>query len=224
MAHDKIAKYKNTYAKLLLFYPSSYQRQFAESMLQTFSDMCHEQVRLGKSLRGFVWKTYLDTSLGILKEQTREVVMNKTILSRVLIVTVGLGALIAVVLLTSSGSQAGVIPPMSSIEQARELSKGSKEACLTDNEQARVAVGQDDGFSEWRGGQLSKFEGVVGWALMDVPAGTQYEVAISSYADGIARGTLTYEGDYGTYNYTIKKLPDPGEWDLVSTMACEVQS
>lgn len=151
-------------------------------------------------------------------------VMNKMVLLRAVLVLVGVGVPIAaaVTAVTLGAQQAGVIPPMSPLEQARALSEGTKETCLPDNEHAITAVKQDDkqlGSDNFN--DVSHFEMMAGTAIMDIPVGTNYELTINTFEGRIARGTLTYDSDYGTYNYTMEKLPTVGEWDLVSTVACK---
>lgn len=116
---------------------------------------------------------------------------------------------------------AQAISPGTFLEQARKLSKGKKDACLMPTQQATDAVGADDGYFEWKDEKISKFETAAGIAIADVPAGTEYKMNIHSYENGVARGSMAYEYGYGIYNYEIKKLPDAGEWELVSTVACE---
>lgn len=113
------------------------------------------------------------------------------------------------------------ISPGTFLEQAQQLSKGKKGVCLTPTQQAASAVSADDGYLEWNGEKISKFETAAGFAIADIPAGTDYAVGVNSYENGVARGSMAYENDYGTYNYEIKKLPAKGEWTLISTVACE---
>lgn len=116
--------------------------------------------------------------------------------------------------------QASVIPPMSSMEDAKNLSNGKRQACLADNEQAVAAVKADDKYLD-EAEEFSNFEMTASGGIMDVPAGTYYDTTINSYSDDLVVGSITYEKDYGKYNYNIKKLSGDGEWEFVSMIACE---
>jgi hypothetical protein len=116
---------------------------------------------------------------------------------------------------------AGIISPMSSLEKARQLSQGNKDACLPNNAQARQAVADDDVIMKYEDTTFSQFELVGSEGIRDVPAGTDYDMTVHSYKNGTATGSLAYEKDYGTYNYTIQKQAKKGEWKFVSMKACE---
>jgi hypothetical protein len=63
-----IARYRRWYRKLLRFYSRPYRERFAESMEQTFNDLCRERAKAGKGLVGFVLWTLVETSVGIIRE------------------------------------------------------------------------------------------------------------------------------------------------------------
>lgn len=226
MARDSdIEKYKNIYANLVHLYPASYRKRFAEPMLQTFADLCHERKRDGDSLFGFAMGTYAGTFVEIIKEHIKGVVMSsKATKLKIFSGVVGLGLLASVaafVIWQNRPIVAQSISPLSSLEQVRELSKGKKDACLMDSQKAVDAVKKDDRISKFGDDEYSHFEMAASSAIMDVPAGTEYKMTIHSYKDGVAKGAMAYEYGYGIYNYTIKKLSKAGEWELVSTVACE---
>jgi hypothetical protein len=56
------------YKKLLKFYPQEFRKQLAESMEQTFSDLCDEKRQTKQSLLGFVLWTFIETAMGICRE------------------------------------------------------------------------------------------------------------------------------------------------------------
>jgi hypothetical protein len=56
------------YKKLLNFYPQEFREQLAESMEQTFHDLCNEKRRTKQPLFGFVVWTFIETATGICKE------------------------------------------------------------------------------------------------------------------------------------------------------------
>lgn len=225
MAHDSgTENYEIVYAKLLYLYPGSYRRRFAEPMLQTFSDLCHERTRSGKGVFWFAVKTYAGTFTAIIKEHSKGAVMSSRATKvKILGAAAGLGTIVLVAgfIFVNNNQPAQSISPGSYLDDARQLSKGKKEACLMDTQQAVDAVSADDGFYEFGDEKISKFEMAAGIAIADVPAGTEYKMTIYSYEDGVAKGAMAYEYGYGIYNYEIKKLPEAGEWELVSTVACE---
>ena len=67
--------YLTLYRKLLRLYPGEYRRQFEESMMQTFDDLCNERGREG--MFGFALWAFGDTSVGILKEHVGSILNNK---------------------------------------------------------------------------------------------------------------------------------------------------
>jgi hypothetical protein len=216
-------RYEDWYAKILRLYPKGYQRQFSEPMRQTFGDMCKEHSESDGNMFGFVLKAYADTGVGILKECSKEVVMNtKASKAKLFIVAGSISTLVIIggVAFALSNRQSSIIQPSSSLEQAREMSKGKKDACLADNDKAITAVKADDKYLD-EAKEFSSFELAASEGIMDVPAGTNYETTINNYSDGQATGAVSYEKDYGKYNYTIKKLSGVGEWRLVSMVACE---
>lgn len=90
---------------------------------------------------------------------------------------------------------------------------------MTDNQDAAAAVKADDKFYD-ENEEYSSFEMTASLGIIDVPAGTNYEVTIQRYDGTLAQGAVIYDGDYGTYNYTIEKTAEKGEWRFVSMIAC----
>lgn len=85
------ARYRHWYAKLLRFYPKPYRESFGESMEQTFNDLCRERRAADTGLFGFVLWVFVETSTGIIRENTRFIMMNKTnIITRPLLMTAGI--------------------------------------------------------------------------------------------------------------------------------------
>jgi hypothetical protein len=82
MTHDHtIARYRRLYRQLLRFYPRPYGDRFAESMEQTFNDLCRERASAGQSLFGFALWTFSETAAGILRENVKvNFMQNKNIL------------------------------------------------------------------------------------------------------------------------------------------------
>lgn len=56
------------YRKLLTFYPREFREQLAESMEQTFNDLYMEKKRTKGGLFGFVLWMFIETTLGIIRE------------------------------------------------------------------------------------------------------------------------------------------------------------
>jgi len=81
-----IARYRHWYRKLLRFYSRPYRERFAESMEQTFNDVCREQAKAGKGLVGFVLWAFAETSLGIIRENLMSIIMQKSIVRIAMVV------------------------------------------------------------------------------------------------------------------------------------------
>jgi hypothetical protein len=76
-----IARYRRWYRKLLRFHSRPFCERFAESMEQTFNDLCRERAAAGEGLFGFVLWVFVETSAGIIRENGRAIIMdNKSIL------------------------------------------------------------------------------------------------------------------------------------------------
>lgn len=221
MAYSNPGRQAETYAKLLRLYPKAYRQQFAEPMQQMFADMCNERAQNGQTAGDLTRKVYAETLAGALRQHAQEtwIVVSTTRSKAVL--GVSLIGLLAWVTIISHRPVAQAIQPGLGFRQVQQLSKGDKRACLTNNDSAAKAVRHDDGFVTYKGTLFSNFEAAAGSAIADVPAGTNYELTISSYSDAIVRGTMTYAHGYGTYNYTISKLPAAGQWELASMVACK---
>lgn len=142
--------------------------------------------------------------------------------SKIIIGTGVIGVVIvATAVLLVYPSTAQPIPPESTFAQAQKLSRGDKESCLAETRTAAEAVARDDTTTEFGGTKISGIEMVASGAIIDIPAGTNFDITVSSYQSGSARGVLAYEKEYGTYNYTMQKQAKAGEWKLVSMTACK---
>jgi hypothetical protein len=73
-----IARYRHWYRKLLRCYARPYRERFAESMEQTFNDICRERAAAGHGLVGFVLWVCVETSAGIVRENVRFIMMQNT--------------------------------------------------------------------------------------------------------------------------------------------------
>src|SRR5688572_7133392 len=90
-----IARYRHWYRQLLRCYSRPYRERFAESMEQTFNDLCRERVAAGKGLVGFVLWAFIEASAGIIRENIRVILMQN--ITRRLIVWAAVVALILLV-------------------------------------------------------------------------------------------------------------------------------
>jgi hypothetical protein len=75
-----IARYRHWYRKLLRCYSRPYRERFAESMEQTFNDVCRERSEAGSGLFGFVLWLFVETSAGIVGDNIRALLMQRNIL------------------------------------------------------------------------------------------------------------------------------------------------
>lgn len=55
--------------------------------------------------------------------------------------------------------------------------------------------------------------------LYDVPAGTNVDVLIASLSDDMMTGSDRYAGDFGSYNFSLKKVTN-GDWHFTSFERC----
>ena len=68
-----IVRYRHWYRKLLGFYWRPYRERFAESMEQTFTDLCRERARAGEGLFAFVLWMFVETFAGIIRENATNI-------------------------------------------------------------------------------------------------------------------------------------------------------
>lgn len=82
MATDlALRRYRASYAMLLRLYPRLFHDRFGEGMTQTFHDLCRERRNAGRRPFGFALYVFLETSLGIVKENIAHMTqMQKTVL------------------------------------------------------------------------------------------------------------------------------------------------
>ena len=82
MAHRaSIRRYGGWYARLLRLYSKPYYERFGEGMEQTFSDLLRERSESGRGLFGCALWVFVETSVGIARENSASIIMrNKNIL------------------------------------------------------------------------------------------------------------------------------------------------
>lgn len=69
------------YGKLIRLYPKAHYKRFAEPMMQTFSDLCREQIERRGFHRFLIW-IFLDACKGIVAEHVRQ--LNKNLKNKVM--------------------------------------------------------------------------------------------------------------------------------------------
>jgi hypothetical protein len=85
------------YKKLLTLYPQTFRKQLGESMEQTFRDLWNEKQQRKKELFGFVLWTFIETTLGILREHL--LLISPGDIMQTILKTLGLSALISFLLI-----------------------------------------------------------------------------------------------------------------------------
>lgn len=103
-SHERAAAgWRRRYARLLRLYPDAFRERFAESMEQTFADLCRERGAKAGGLFGFALWTFTETSAAIVKERVVQTVLNHRSLVRVAAVTATILAIPAIMMLIESG-------------------------------------------------------------------------------------------------------------------------
>jgi hypothetical protein len=88
MASDPFSRrYRNGYTKLLRLYPKAHRERFGEGMEQTFNDLCRERVAAEGRLFSFALWIFVETSVGIMRENGRSLVMQNKSIGRIALVT-----------------------------------------------------------------------------------------------------------------------------------------
>ncbi len=85
------------YKKLLTFYPQAFREQLAESMEQTFNDLCNEKRQTKQGLFGFVLWTFIETAMGIFREHL--LLISPGDIMQTILKTLGSSALISLLLI-----------------------------------------------------------------------------------------------------------------------------
>lgn len=102
MTHERaIARYRYWYRILLRFYTRPHRERFAESMEQTFTDLCRERADAGMKLTGFVLWVFVETSVGIIRDNGRSILTQNSNMTRIAIAAAL--ALVAICIVVSQG-------------------------------------------------------------------------------------------------------------------------
>lgn len=83
-------RYRTCYSMLLRLYPQPFREQFSEGMAQTFHDLCREHGSARRPLGGLALWVFLETAVGIIRENTNH--MSRSVQT---MLRVALGALAA---------------------------------------------------------------------------------------------------------------------------------
>ena len=88
MASDLfIRRTRNWYTTLLRLYPKAHRERFGEGMEQTFNDLCRERVAAERGLFSFALWIFVETSVGIMRENGRSITMQNKSIVRIALVT-----------------------------------------------------------------------------------------------------------------------------------------
>jgi hypothetical protein len=75
-----IGRYRGWYARLLRLYPRPFREQFAESMAQTFTDLCRERREANRGLHAFVLGAFAETLAQIVRENMTQLMETKNMM------------------------------------------------------------------------------------------------------------------------------------------------
>ncbi|MBN2312457.1 MAG: hypothetical protein JXM79_00920 [Sedimentisphaerales bacterium] len=73
-----IPRYKHWYAQLLRLYPKPYHDRFGEGMEQTFTDLLRERAEEERGLFGCAVWMFIETSVGIMRENRKGIIIQNT--------------------------------------------------------------------------------------------------------------------------------------------------
>ena len=85
--NQAIERYRRWYRQLLRLYSRQHGERFAESMEQTFNDLCRERAGAGKGLGCFVLWMFVETLTRIIREKGRSVVIQHKSILRIVLAT-----------------------------------------------------------------------------------------------------------------------------------------
>lgn len=83
-------RYRTGYEKLLRLYPQAFRERFGEGMAQTFNDLCREHGEAGRGLFGLALETFVETTVGIVRENVRHMSQTGKMILRAALVALGL--------------------------------------------------------------------------------------------------------------------------------------
>jgi hypothetical protein len=84
---DAIARYRRAYAKLLRVYSKPYYERFGDEMEQTFNDLLRERAGEKRGLFGYALWMFVDTSVGIIKENSTLITIRQKNMIRIVLAT-----------------------------------------------------------------------------------------------------------------------------------------
>lgn len=97
MTDDRATKrYRKLYGRLLRLYPETFRSRFAESMEQTFHDLCRERRAGERGLFAFALGLFGETFAGILRERSAEIMPPRRNIIRLAWITASILAVLLV--------------------------------------------------------------------------------------------------------------------------------
>lgn len=139
--------------------------------------------------------------------------MNKKLLivGIVVVTLFGLGKFTA----THSNLTASGISQPKRIADVKPKADATLPTCFKDNAGITISLGE-----------RQKIESALSSYLIDVPAGTNDDILISSFDGDKIAGSSRYRGNYGSYNFGATKDTNtnkyPSGWKITSYSACGV--
>lgn len=205
------------YSALIKLYPSSYQKEYGEQMLQTLNDFLDDKTS-GHTKASIWFRVLAELPVNIITEHINnleEKSMNNEKRSRkpyLLIAAISIIGLAGLAVLLSLQHQ-GFTPT-----KLQEITKdGAKETCL---------ILQDDPSVKMDTQEATFLANASVSSIIDIPAGTSVDLHVKTYDGKTATATQVYGGSYGSYNLTAQKVGDTsdtfsGGWKVISFHQCQ---
>lgn len=180
------------YRALLRLYPKSFREQYSEQMLQTLEDILDNEQ--GARRRFKVWaRVFGELPSTVLGEHINNVkergIMTKFSKRQIIIVSTAVLVIIVGIVWYVLAQKNSYMPTTLSNVQSNTISS----ACLRKEDNPALQVPGEDG---------TFIANAVSLSIIDVPAGTNFDVFVNSYSGTDATGTAIYNGKYGSYNFT----------------------
>jgi hypothetical protein len=107
---------RRLYKRLLAFYPRAFREQLAESMEQTFNDLCNEKRQTKRGFFSFVLWMFVETAVGIVREHVLLIIEGATM--KIILANPRSAALISSILLVVAFIVAPLIYLMGNLRDA----------------------------------------------------------------------------------------------------------
>lgn len=207
------------YHAVLLLYPKDHRREYGEQMVQTLDDLLSEHE--DSSHRLGIWlRVLIELPSNLVVEHVNNlkgVGMNsvKSINKKVVATTVmGLIFIIAAVVFLLIRKEEYTPTTLSNVPQSAPLA-----ACVQPKENLDISVKPDD---------ETFIANAVASSIVDVLAGTNVDVYLSSYEGSAASGSAIYADNFGNYNFTAEKKTSNetnnyvGGWEISKIEKCNI--